>query len=130
MMGFFKYFPLKGFLAGSLLGSPIFCTIMEQELVIKDGEQVEVEKGKGHGVFTRFSDQGCWYTCKIKGMTFWVLEIEFGNGKAKTFFMHKPTDKDHPKICAQNKPIHQGFQFSDLGKMPGTCLPDLKSKIC
>jgi len=108
-MGFFKYFLLKGFLAGSLLGSPIFCTIVEKEFVIKDGEEVEVEKGKGQGVFTRYSDQACWYTCEIKGMTFWVLEIEFGNGRAKTFFRHKPTDKNPPKICSQNKPIHQGF---------------------
>jgi len=108
-VGFFKYFLFKGFLVGSLLESPIFCNIVEQEFVIKDGEEVEVEKGKGHGVFRRISDQGCWYTSTLKGMTFWVLEIEFGNGHAKTFFMHKPTDKNPPKICAQNKPICQGF---------------------
>lgn len=119
-MGFFKYFLLKGFLAGSLLGSPIFCNIVEKEFVIKDGQLVEVEKGKGEGVFTRFSDEGIWRISEINGVTFWVLEIEFGNGTAKTFFPHKPTDKNPPKICAQNKPFRQGVYDHKTGSLFGS----------
>lgn len=120
LMGFLASSLLKGFLASSLLGSPIFCTIVEKEYAAKDGQLVEVEKGKGEGIFTRFSDEGVWRISEINGVTFWVLEIEFGNGTAKTFFPHNPTDKDHPKICPKNKPFRQGFYDHKTGSRFGS----------
>ncbi|MBM3196082.1 MAG: hypothetical protein FJZ62_04985 [Chlamydiae bacterium] len=125
-MGFFKNFLPMGFLASSLLGSSIFCTIREIEFAMKDGEGVIVEKGKGQGIFTRSSDQSVWHISKINGITFWVLEIEFGNGMAKTYFPHNRTDKDHPKICPKNKPLLQEFTDYKSGRSFGS----INSKFC